>query len=178
MQHDALRCTWMRTTVNLDPDLHAEALARASSQRSTLSDVLNDALRSTLHPIPPVEIDPVPGLGVIRLGKPITSADVATALDDDLTVTAITVPSEVALIDANVLIALSFADHEHHVHARAWLGERRFATTPTVQGALARYATRLATPAHAAAVLDALNRHDRHEFWPDDVPSTARSSAE
>ncbi len=79
-------------------------------------------------------------------------------------------PSEVALIDANVLIALSFADHEHHVRARAWLGERRFATTPTVQGALVRYATRVATPAHAAAVLDALNGHDRHEFWPDDVP--------
>ncbi len=75
----------MRTTVNIDPDLHAEALALAESQRSTLSDVLNDALRSTLHPIPPVEIDPVTGLGVIRLGKPITSADVATALDDDLT---------------------------------------------------------------------------------------------
>lgn len=74
-----------------------------------------------------------------------------------------------ALLDANVLIALSVEDHEHHRRARRWLGSSRpFATTPTTQGALARFLVRVATADHALAALQMLQRNDRHHFWHDD----------
>ncbi len=78
------------------------------------------------------------------------------------------------LLDVNVLIAASFEDHEHHRRANAWLGvSRRFATSPSVQGSLVRYAVRVASSAHAADLLDLLAQHSRHEFWPDDRPYDA-----
>lgn len=81
--------------------------------------------------------------------------------------------TEPMLIDANVLIALSFADHFHHERAVAWLGSRRrFATTPCVQGSLIRFAVRVASPTHAGDLIDLLTAHGRHVFWPDDVGYT------
>ena len=81
--------------------------------------------------------------------------------------------TEPVLIDANVLIALSFADHLHHERAVAWLGSRRtFATTPSVQGSLIRFAVRVASPTHAGDLIDLLAAHGRHVFWPDDVGYT------
>ena len=73
----------MRTTVDLDPELHREALAMARNARSSLSQILNDALRKSLHPVPPVERDPVTGLGCLSIGRPVTSEEVARALNDD-----------------------------------------------------------------------------------------------
>ena len=73
----------MRTTVDLDPALHAEALAKARVSRASLSDVVNEALRQALHPVPPVHRDPVTGLGTIRVGRSVTAAEVADALADD-----------------------------------------------------------------------------------------------
>lgn len=72
----------MRTTVDIDPDLHAEAVAEARRSRASVSAIVNDALRKALRPVPPVEPDPLTGLGVVRLGRPVTSDDVADALDD------------------------------------------------------------------------------------------------
>ena len=75
------------------------------------------------------------------------------------------------LLDANVLIALCFSDHEHHERAVTWLGSRRvFASTPSTQGSLVRFALRLATPAHAGDLIEHLSANPRHEMWPDDLP--------
>ncbi len=75
------------------------------------------------------------------------------------------------LLDANVLIALSVVDHEHHERARTWLGQtRRFASTPSTQGSLARFMVRVASTSHAIDALAVLHENPRHEFWPDDEP--------
>lgn len=73
----------MRTTVDLDPELHDEAVAIARATRTSLSSVLNDVLRRAFHPAPTVEQDPVTGLGRITLGRAVTAAEVAVALNDD-----------------------------------------------------------------------------------------------
>lgn len=72
----------MRTTIDIDEELHAAVVAEARRSRNTVSAVVNDALRKTLRPVPPVEIDEVTGLGVVRLGFPVTADDVADVLDD------------------------------------------------------------------------------------------------
>ena len=73
----------MRTTIDIDPELHASALEKSRLLRVSLSQVINDALRAALRPIPPVELDERTGLGVVRVGRPITASDVADVLDDD-----------------------------------------------------------------------------------------------
>lgn len=72
----------MRTTVDIEADLHAEALAEARRARVSMSALVNDALRKSLRPVPPVERDPLTGLGVVELGHVVTDGDVADALDD------------------------------------------------------------------------------------------------
>lgn len=72
----------MRTTIDLDDALHAEALAEARRARTTVSAIVNEALRKALRPVAPVERDPLTGLGVIDLGHPVTAEDVADVLDD------------------------------------------------------------------------------------------------
>jgi Arc/MetJ family transcription regulator len=72
----------MRTTVELDADLHAEAKARAQRERTTLSAVVNDALAKALRPASLMRRDPMNGLGVVRLGRPVSSAEVADVLDE------------------------------------------------------------------------------------------------
>lgn len=79
--------------------------------------------------------------------------------------------SRSTLLDANVLIALSVTDHEHHEVARSWLGRRRrFATSPSTQGSLVRFLVRVASIEHAVAALALLVSSPRHEFWPDAAP--------
>ncbi len=75
------------------------------------------------------------------------------------------------LIDANVLIALTLTDHEHHARARAWAGARDlFAICPVVEGALVRFLVRTGQPhATTTTLLDALHTNPRVEFWPDQV---------
>ena len=74
------------------------------------------------------------------------------------------------LLDANVLIALCFFDHEHHGRAVEWLGQSRtFASTPSTQGSLVRFALRVATPAHAGDLIEHLAANPRHTMWPDDL---------
>ena len=77
-----------------------------------------------------------------------------------------------ALLDANVLIALSFSDHPGHVASNAWFDayEGVIATCPVTQGALLRFLLRNAVPApDALTVLDQYRRLENHEFWPDDI---------
>jgi toxin-antitoxin system PIN domain toxin len=82
--------------------------------------------------------------------------------------------TDATLLDANVLIALTVRDHEHHAVARTWLGDtRRFATTPSTQGSLLRFVTRVATIDHALEALALLGANARHEFWPDARPYDA-----
>lgn len=78
-----------------------------------------------------------------------------------------------ALLDANVLIALTVTDHVHHDVVEEWLTRwsEPFATCPTTQGALVRFLVR--GGAAVGLALDAvrsLQSASRHEFWPDDQP--------
>jgi hypothetical protein len=75
------------------------------------------------------------------------------------------------LLDANVLIALVVAEHEHHDAASDWLaGVDEFAVCPIVEGALVRFLTRLGeAPATATAVLAGVRAHPGCRFWPDDL---------
>ena len=50
----------------------------------------------------------------------------------------------VPLLDANVLVALTLAEHVHHERASVWLsGVDRFAVCPVVEGALLRFLLRM-----------------------------------
>lgn len=73
------------------------------------------------------------------------------------------------LLDANVLIALAIAEHEHHDRASAWAaGEAALALCPITEGALARFLVR--TGEHPGAVREILAAYyasGRVEFWPD-----------
>ena len=75
------------------------------------------------------------------------------------------------LLDANVLIALTLADHEHHDRATTWwAGVERSALCPIVEGSLVRFLVRLGqAQTTAVALLDGLYASGRCEFWPDTV---------
>ena len=82
------------------------------------------------------------------------------------------------LLDANVLVALTVADHVHHDVVVAWFRGQAdtFATTPMTQGALLRYLLRTGADAGSALqVLLGICGHERHRFWPDDSPFTPRT---
>jgi toxin-antitoxin system PIN domain toxin len=78
------------------------------------------------------------------------------------------------LLDANVLIALTIYEHEHHDRASAWAASiERFALCPVVEGAFVRFLVRIGESAtSAAAVLRAVRALPRCEFWPDTVSYT------
>jgi uncharacterized protein len=73
------------------------------------------------------------------------------------------------LLDANVLIALTVAEHEHHDRASTWAaGIDRFAVCPAVEGALVRFLVRTGeTPSVATTVLRAVRALPGCEFRPD-----------
>jgi toxin-antitoxin system PIN domain toxin len=80
------------------------------------------------------------------------------------------------LLDANVLVALCAANHVHHDLTVAWFAQTRepFATTPITQGSVLRFLLREGVGAAGALeVLGSVIDHQRHEFWPDDVPFSA-----
>lgn len=78
------------------------------------------------------------------------------------------------LLDADVLIALTIAEHEHHDRASTWAATTdRFALCPIVEGALVRFLVRIGERTQAATqVLRALHAMPRCEFWPDSLPYT------
>ena len=75
------------------------------------------------------------------------------------------------LLDANVLIALTVADHEHHARTSAWAsGIDSFAVCPVVEGALVRFLVRVGEGAAVAQqVLRAVRALPGCEFWPDSL---------
>jgi len=75
------------------------------------------------------------------------------------------------LLDANVLIALTVADHDHHGRASTWAaGITRFALCPVAEGALVRFLVRAGEGAAVAQqVLRAVHALPSCEFWPDSL---------
>lgn len=75
------------------------------------------------------------------------------------------------LLDANVLIALTIADHEHHQRVADWAASvDRLAVCPIVEGALVRFLVRVGErPDVAKQVLRLVREHPRCEFWSDDL---------
>ncbi len=76
----------MRTTVDLPPPVHRRALKLAEQQNRSLSAVVADlTVRGLAQLEAPValSVDPRSGLPVLSIGRTITSADVAAALDDE-----------------------------------------------------------------------------------------------
>ena len=75
------------------------------------------------------------------------------------------------LLDANVLIALTVAEHEHHTRASTWMaGIDRFALCPVVEGALVRFLVRIGERASAATrLLRDVHALPSCEFWPDEL---------
>ncbi|MFT3835231.1 MAG: antitoxin [Micropruina sp.] len=76
----------MRTTVDLPTAVHRRARELASQSGRSLSAVVADlAVRGLAQLDEPVTLqtDPRTGLPVLSLGRTITSADVAEALDDE-----------------------------------------------------------------------------------------------
>lgn len=73
------------------------------------------------------------------------------------------------LLDANVLIALTVGEHEHHERATEWLTTvDRFAVCPVVEGALIRFLLRIGESMETAgAVLAGVRASERCDFWPD-----------
>ncbi len=75
------------------------------------------------------------------------------------------------LLDANVLIALTVEEHEHHERATAWAASvDRFAICPIVEGALVRFLLRLGESATTAAeVVRRIHEMAACDFWVDSI---------
>lgn len=76
----------MRTTVDLPPAVHRRAQALAQSRHQSLSATVADLTVRGLAALgEPVELttDPVSKLPVISLGRAVSAAEVADALDDE-----------------------------------------------------------------------------------------------
>jgi uncharacterized protein len=79
------------------------------------------------------------------------------------------------LLDANALIALVIAEHEHHGRAVMWTAAvDRIALCPITEGALARYLIRVGeTPTTVRQLLTALSQSTKAGFWPDSISYVA-----
>ena len=75
-------------------------------------------------------------------------------------------PDGAALLDANFLIALAVAEHEHHAAAAEWFsGAGRVLLCSVVEGALVRFLLRIGERGPVAAeLLAALHAHPAIEF--------------
>ena len=80
-----------------------------------------------------------------------------------------------ALLDVNVLIALAWPNHVHHVAARAWFETRRdegWATCTMTEAGFVRVSCnpsvvrQTVAPLDAIEILDSLRRLGAHTFWP------------
>lgn len=75
------------------------------------------------------------------------------------------------LLDANVLIALTITEHEHHDEAAAWFARvEGFAVCPVVEGSLVRFLLRMGESSMTAlTILHSVRAHPRAQFWPDSL---------
>lgn len=78
------------------------------------------------------------------------------------------------LLDANVLLALAWPNHQHHAAAHVWFKQasrRRWATCALTQLSFVRlssnpaYTPAAVTPAEAAGLLMRLTAHGEHRYW-------------
>lgn len=83
------------------------------------------------------------------------------------------------LLDVNVLIALTWPTHVHHVAARAWFDRNSragWATCPITELGFVRVSSNprairdAVAPAEAIAMLERLAALPGHRWWPDEVP--------
>lgn len=83
-----------------------------------------------------------------------------------------------ALLDVNVIVALTWPNHVHHRSATAWFagsGRGSWAACPITESGFVRVSSNsralpnAGTPAEAIGVLRQLRTLPGHEFWPDDV---------
>jgi uncharacterized protein len=82
------------------------------------------------------------------------------------------------LLDANVLVAMSWPGHRFHATALRWFASsqsRGWATCPLVQTAFVRivsnpsFSPRFVSPREAIEALNGSIQHPRHQFWADDL---------
>lgn len=78
------------------------------------------------------------------------------------------------LLDANALIALVIAEHEHHGRVTAWITEvDGVALCPITEGAMVRYLIRVGeTAATASQLLAAPRESPTVELWSDSISYT------
>ena len=78
------------------------------------------------------------------------------------------------LLDANAVIALVIAEHEHHGRVTAWITQvDKLALCPITEGAMVRYLIRVGeTAATASQLLNTLRESPRVDFWPDSISYT------
>lgn len=88
----------------------------------------------------------------------------------------------VFLLDVNVLVALAWPNHVHHVAAHEWFGterDRRWATCPLTESGFVRVSSNPATtpeartPAEAIELLERIVSQPGHVFWRDEVSLAA-----
>jgi toxin-antitoxin system PIN domain toxin len=84
----------------------------------------------------------------------------------------------VFLLDANLLIALAWPEHEAHNRAGSWFSRHSrngWATCPLTEAAFVRilsnaaFSARALSPQNAVAVLEANMKLPGHRFWPDSI---------
>jgi toxin-antitoxin system PIN domain toxin len=84
----------------------------------------------------------------------------------------------VFLLDANLLLALSWPSHTHHHRAQTWFKKNAkygWATCPFTQTAFIRLSSNpsvfhdATTPLEAQLALDISLNHPNHHFWPDSL---------
>ena len=90
-----------------------------------------------------------------------------------------------ALLDVNVLLALAWPTHVHHMLAHRWFQEHArhgWATCPMTQTAFVRISSNAkiidgaVTPQEALALLRQMVRQSGHHFWADDLNLAAATN--
>jgi uncharacterized protein len=93
----------------------------------------------------------------------------------------------IALLDTNVLIALSWPNHIHHEIALNWFAKhqrRGWATCPMTQSGFVRVSSNKSiipearSPAESAALLRQILALPGHHFWTDDISIAASEFVE
>lgn len=82
------------------------------------------------------------------------------------------------LLDVNVLLALAWPNHVHHLAALTWFNRksaRRFRTCPLTETGFVRvsanpaFTSEAVSPREALRLLKKICALPGHEFWPDDI---------